>query len=80
MAYWGRSDGSTYYLSVYVGGAQALAGLGDALGGYDRLDCAVRRYVRDRAYTVSRPSDFLAAVQAQTGVDPGPILATFGVR
>jgi hypothetical protein len=80
MAYWGRSDGSTYYLSVYVGGAQALARLGDQLGGYDPLDCAIRRYVRDRAYTVSRPSDFLAAVQAQTGTDPRPVLAPSGVR
>jgi hypothetical protein len=80
MAYWGRSDGSTYYLSVYVGGAQALAELGDRLGGYDRLDCAIRRYVRDRAYTVSRPSDFVAAVEAATKVDPRPILAAAGVR
>ena len=80
MAYWGRADGSTYYLSVYVGGTQALARLGDRLGGYDPLDCAIRRYVRDRAYTVSRPSDFLAAVQAQSGVDPRPILAPLGVR
>jgi hypothetical protein len=80
MAYWGRSDGSTYYLSVYVGGAQALARLGDQLGGYDPLDCAIRRYVRDRAYTVSRPSDFLAAVQAQTGTDPRPVLESLGVR
>ena len=79
MAYWGRSDGSTYYLSVYVGGAQALARLGDALGGYDPLDCAIRRYVRDRAYTVSRPADFLAAVQAQTGTDPRPVLTPSGV-
>jgi hypothetical protein len=80
MAYWGRADGSTYYLSVYVGGTQALAKLGDQLGGYGPLDCAIRRYVRDRAYTVSRPSDFLAAVEAQTGVDPRPILAPLGVR
>ncbi len=80
MAYWGRSDGSTYYLSVYVGGSQALAKLGDQLGGYDPLDCAIRRYARDRAYTVSRPSDFLTAVQAQTGTDPRPILAPFGVQ
>ena len=80
MAYWGRADGSTYYLSVYVGGTQALAKLGDRLGGYGPLDCAIRRYVRDRAYTVSRPSDFMAAVKAQTGVDPAPILAPLGVR
>jgi hypothetical protein len=80
MAYWGRADGSTYYLSVYVGGTQALAKLGDRLGGYGPLDCAIRRYVRDRAYTVSRPSDFLAAVTAQTGIDAAPILAPFGIR
>jgi hypothetical protein len=80
MAYWGRSDGSTYYLSVYVGGTQALAKLGDQLGGYGPLDCAIRRYVRDRAYTVSRPSDLLAAVQAQSGIDPRPILSPLGVR
>ena len=72
MAYWARSDGSTYYLSVYVGGAQALAKLGDQLGAYDRLDCAIRRYVRDRAYTVSRPSDFVAAVQARRGPTLAP--------
>jgi hypothetical protein len=80
MGYWGRADGSTYYLSVYVGGTQALAKLGDRLGGYGPLDCAIRRYVRDRAYTVSRPSDFLDAVKAQTALDPAPILAPFGVR
>jgi hypothetical protein len=80
MAYWGRADGSTYYLSVYVGGTQALAKLGDQLGGYGPLDCAIRRYVHDRAYTVSRPADFLAAVRAQSGVDPAPILAPFGIR
>ena len=80
MAYWGRADGATYYLSVYVGGTQALARLGDRLGGYGPLDCAIRRYVHDRAYTVSHPSDFLAAVQAQSGIDPRPTLAPFGVR
>jgi hypothetical protein len=80
MAYWSRVDGSTYYLSVYVGGVQALGALADRLGGYGPLDCALRRYVRDRAYTVSRPGDLLATVKAQTGVDPGPILAPFGIR
>ena len=76
----GPPTARTYYLSVYVGGLQALARLGDRLGGYGALDCALRRYVRDRAYTVSRPADFLAALQAQTGVDPRPVLAPFGVR
>ena len=74
MAYWGRTDGSTYYVSVYVGGVQALGKLADRLGGYGPLDCAIRRYVRDRAYTVSRPADVLASFNAQTGVDPAPIL------
>jgi len=80
MAYWSRVDGSTYYLSVYVGGVQALGALADRLGGYGSLDCALRRYVRDRAYTVSRPSDFVAPFKAATKVDPEPIFASFGVR
>jgi hypothetical protein len=80
MAYWSRVDGSTYYLSVYIGGVQALGALADGLGGYGALDCALRRYVHDRAYTVSRPGDLLAAIKAQTGVDPGPILRPLGVR
>ncbi len=80
MDYWDRIGGSPYYLSVYLGGLQALARYGDQLGGYGPLDCALRRYVRDRAYTVSRPSDLLASLTAQTGVDPLPTLAPLGVR
>jgi hypothetical protein len=79
MAYWSRADGSTYYASVYVGGVQALGALADRIGGYGPLDCALRRYVHDRAYTVSRPSDLMAAFAAQTGIDPRPIFAG-GVR
>jgi hypothetical protein len=80
MAYWGRTDGSTYHVSVYVGGVQALGKLADGLGGYGPLDCAIRRYVRDRAYTISRPADVLASFNAQSGLDPAPILAPLGVR
>jgi aminopeptidase N len=80
MAYWSRADGSTYYLSVYVGGVQALGAVADRIGGYGPLDCALRRYVHDRAYTISRPSDFMAAVGAQSGVDAAPILGPLGVR
>ena len=80
MAYWSRVDGSTYYLSVYIGGVQALGAVADRIGGYGALDCALRRYVHDRAYTVSRPSDLMAAFKAWSGVDPAPILAPFGVR
>jgi hypothetical protein len=80
MAYWSRADGSTYFVSVYVGGVQALGALADRLGGYGPLDCALRRYVHDRAYTISHPSDLLIAVQAQSSVDAGPILAPLGIR
>lgn len=79
MAHWDRQGGRTYFLSVYIGGLQALGALADHVGGYEALDCALRRYHRDRAYRVSRPSDLLDAVQAQTGVDPRPVLARFGV-
>ena len=82
----GRVDGRTgtaragpTYLSVYVGGLQALAAYGDAIGGYDALDCALRRYHRDRAFTVSRPADLFDALARQTGVDPRPVLARFGL-
>jgi hypothetical protein len=80
MAYWSRADASTYYLSVYVGGVQALGAVADRIGGYGPLDCALRRYVHDRAYTISRPSDLLTALKAQSGADPAPILAPLGVR
>jgi len=80
MAYWTRvAPGTFYYQSVYIGGLQALAALADRLGGYAPLDCGLRRYVHDRAYTISRPADFLAAVKAQSGFDPAPTLAPFGI-
>jgi hypothetical protein len=78
MAYWDR-QGRIYFLSVYIGGLQALAAYGDAIGGYDALDCALRRYHRDRAYTLSRPAEFFDALALQTGVDPRPVLARFGL-
>ncbi|HEY3241011.1 MAG TPA: hypothetical protein VGL92_15695 [Acidimicrobiia bacterium] len=78
MAYWNR-QGRTYFLAVYIGGLQALAAYGDAIGGYDALDCALRRYHRDRAYTLSRPADLFDALARQTGVDPRPVLARFGL-
>jgi peptidase M1-like protein len=78
MAYWSARP-SVYFLSVYVGGLQALATLADRLGGYDRLDCGLRRYHRDRAFTVARPADLMDAIAAQTGFDPRLILVTFGV-
>ena len=78
MAYWDR-QGRIYFLSIYVGGLQALAAYGDAIGGYDALDCALRLYHRDRAYTLSRPADLFDALARHTGVDPRPVLARFGL-
>ncbi|MGH9040752.1 MAG: hypothetical protein ACRDZ3_11040 [Acidimicrobiia bacterium] len=78
MAYWNR-QGRTYFLSIYIGGLQALATYGDAVGGYDALDCALRRYHRDRAYSLSAPANFFDALTSQTGVDPRPVLARFGL-
>ncbi|MDQ3944803.1 MAG: hypothetical protein M3357_06570 [Actinomycetota bacterium] len=77
MAFWNR-QGRTYFLSIYIGGLQALAAYGDVVG-YDPLDCALRRYHRDRAYTLSRPADLFDALARQTGVDPRPVLARFGL-
>ncbi len=78
MAFWNR-QGRTYFLSIYIGGMQALAAYADAIGGYDALDCALRRYHRDRAYRLSQPADLFTALAAQTGVDPRPVLAPFGL-
>jgi peptidase M1-like protein len=78
MAYWNARP-AVYFISVYVGGLQALGVLADRLGGYDRLDCGLRRYHRDRAFTVARPADLMDAIAAQTGFDPRLILVTFGV-
>jgi hypothetical protein len=78
MAYWNRL-GRIYFLSIYIGGMQALAAYADAAGGYDALDCALRRYHRDRAYTLSRPADLFDALARQTGVDARPVLARFGL-
>jgi hypothetical protein len=78
-AFW-RSHGGSYHQSVYLGGLQALGVLADRLGGYEALDCALRRYHHDRAYTVSRPAHFFDAVTAETGVDARAVLGPFGLR
>ena len=77
-AFW-RSHAGSYHQAVYLGGLQALGALADRLGGYDALDCALRRYHHDRAYTVSRPADFFDAVTAQSGVDARGVLGPFGL-
>ena len=79
MAYW-SAHRAAYFLSVYIGGLQALGAYADQVGGYEALDCALRRYHADRAYTVSRPGELFDALARQTGVDPRPALARFGVN
>lgn len=77
--YWARDTGA-FYRSVYVQGLQALTAFGDEVGGLDVLDCALRRYVLDNAYGFTRPADLVEALEAQTGVDPRPVLARYGAR
>lgn len=76
-AYWAGNTGA-FYRSVYVQGLQALAAYGDTAGGFDALDCALRRYVLEHAYEVATPDDLVAALEEQTGVDPRPALGSFG--
>ena len=73
MTYW-ESHRSSYYRGVYVQGAQALAALGDP----DRVDCALRRYVAERAFAIARPADLVGALA--TGFPDAPAtLGRFGV-
>jgi hypothetical protein len=71
MTYWnGRSS---YYVGVYVQGAQAIAALGDP----DRVDCALRHYVARDAYRVARPDDLVDAVRP-VFPDARTVLAGYG--
>jgi hypothetical protein len=73
MTYW-ESHRSSYYRGVYVQGAQALAALGDP----DRVDCALRRYVAERAFAIARPADLIDALA--TGFPDAPAtVGRFGV-
>ncbi|MDP9071061.1 MAG: hypothetical protein M3N68_07215 [Actinomycetota bacterium] len=74
MTFWERRQAS-YYRSVYVQGAQALAALGDP----DAVDCALRLYVARTAFRIARPRDLVEATRA---VFPGAeaTLASFGIR
>jgi hypothetical protein len=73
MTYW-EAHRPSYYRGVYVQGAQALAALGDA----DAVDCALRRYVSQRAFAIARPADLVAAL-ATTFPDAAATLGRFGV-
>lgn len=75
--YWQRST-DAFFRSVYVQGLQAVAAVGDYVGGLEEVDCALRNYVLDHAYGVTRPADLAVAIQEQTGFDPRPVFASFG--
>lgn len=75
--YWQRNT-DAFFRSVYIQGAQALAAVGDEVGGLDAVDCALRRYVLENAYAVTEPADLVDALREQTGVDPTPVLDRYG--
>lgn len=54
MTYWARFP-SAYFWGVYEEGARALRSLGDD----GAVDCALRRYVARRAYSIAQPGDLL---------------------
>ena len=54
MSYWDR-QGPAYFYGVYREGLNALRSLGHD----DAVDCAVRRYVARRAYSLAQPGDLL---------------------
>jgi hypothetical protein len=73
MSYW-ESRQSSYYRSVYVQGAVAVADLGPV----DLVDCALRHYVARNAFRVAQPADLLAAVQV-VFPDAAARLAPYGL-
>jgi hypothetical protein len=60
--YWNAHQ-SSYYRGVYVQTVQALSKLGPV----DRLDCALRIYIAENAYTIARPANLVAALSAVFG-------------
>ncbi len=73
MAYWEPRPRS-YYRSVYVQTAVALARLGDL----DRVDCALARYVSENAYSIATPDDLVRALD-EVFTDWRPVLAAAGL-
>jgi aminopeptidase N len=59
MRFWDQFAIPVFIEGVYNQGVQALASLGDA----DIVDCALRLYVRDNAYTTASPNDLLDALK-----------------
>ena len=54
MSYWDREP-RWYFYGVYGAGVKAL----HSLGNDPAVDCALRRYVAHRAYSIAQPGDLL---------------------
>jgi hypothetical protein len=74
MHYWERHM-SSYFAGVYAQGVRALLSLGPPA----KVDCALRLYVAQRAYSIARPHDLVAALDE---VLPGAAakLRAYGIR
>lgn len=75
MTFW-ESRQPSYYRSVYVQGAQALAALGPA----DAVDCALRHFVAAEAHRVATQADLVAAAERVFGPGAAATLGRFGIR
>ena len=74
MTFW-EARQSSYYRSVYVQGAQAVA----ALGSGDLVDCALRQLVARSAYRVVGNGEVLAALSI-VAPDAAAVLERYGIR
>ncbi len=74
MTYW-EGHQKSYYLGVYVQGAQAIA----ALGAADRVDCALRHFVARSANTIARNRDLIAAFEPSFP-NTRDVLNRYGIR
>ena len=75
MTYWDTFTDTTYYLGVYAQPVQALSALGDPAD----VNCGLRAYVFDNAYSIARPDDLLDSLQPLFP-DARGILTRFGAR
>ncbi len=73
MTYW-ESRSSSYYRSVYVQPAAALARIGDP----GLIDCALAHYVASHAHTIAAPDDLWRSLDA-TFVDWATAMAPAGL-
>jgi hypothetical protein len=73
MSFW-ASRQSSYYRSIYVQGAQAIAALGDP----DAVDCALRHLVARDAYGIATNASVIDALD-DVFPDAAAVLARYGI-